>query len=48
MEKLSLDSKICPVCKKPFTIRKKWKARNQWSQVVFCSEKCRKHKADKI
>ncbi len=48
MEKTLSDFKICPVCHKSFTIRKKWKARNQWSQVVYCSEKCRKHKRDKI
>ena len=42
MRKKSLESKICPVCLKPFTIRKKWSARNQWDQIIYCSEKLRK------
>lgn len=33
-------SKICPVCHKPFTWRKKW-ARD-WDNVVYCSERCKK------
>ncbi len=36
-------SKICPVCQKPFTWRKKW-ARD-WENVIYCSEKCKKTRA---
>lgn len=36
------DSKICPVCKRPFTIRKKWK--NNFENIIYCSDKCRKNK----
>ena len=35
-----LPTKICPVCGRPFTWRKKW-ARD-WDQVVYCSEGCRR------
>ncbi|TNC82061.1 MAG: DUF2256 domain-containing protein [Oleiphilus sp.] len=43
-EKRTLDSKICPVCLRPFNWRKKWAA--QWDQVRYCSERCRRHKSD--
>ncbi|HAU59379.1 MAG TPA: DUF2256 domain-containing protein, partial [Opitutae bacterium] len=37
----SRESKICPICVRPFENRKKWKSRGQWDQVVYCSVKCR-------
>ncbi len=40
--KLNLPSKICPVCKLPFVWRKKW--RNNWDNVIYCSNKCKKNK----
>jgi len=36
--KSELPQKICPVCEKPFTWRKKW-ARD-WDRVVYCSRRC--------
>jgi len=42
MNKQFLDSKICLVCKRPFSWRKKW-ARD-WDSVKYCSEKCRRNK----
>ena len=36
--KSDLPEKICPVCQRPFTWRKKW-ARD-WEQVKFCSKRC--------
>jgi hypothetical protein len=33
-------SKICPVCQKSFTWRKKWA--KDWENVIYCSEKCKK------
>ncbi|MGI4789092.1 MAG: DUF2256 domain-containing protein [Janthinobacterium lividum] len=36
----SLPSKVCPVCGKPFTWRKKWE--RDWENVVYCSDQCRK------
>ncbi|MBS7564289.1 DUF2256 domain-containing protein [Mucilaginibacter sp. Bleaf8] len=38
----NLPSKICPVCQRPFTWRKKWK--KCWDDVIYCSEGCKKHK----
>ena len=40
-----LPSKICPVCGRPFTWRKKWA--NIWDEVRYCSERCRRNKARK-
>lgn len=36
------EAKICPVCNKYFTIRKK--RINNFDKVIYCSEKCRKNK----
>lgn len=38
--KPDLPSKLCPVCQRPFTWRRKW-ARD-WAQVRYCSERCRR------
>ncbi|MFK8139347.1 MAG: DUF2256 domain-containing protein [Bdellovibrionales bacterium] len=38
--------KICENCKKPMEYRKKW--RNNWDDVKYCSEKCRRNKTPKI
>ena len=35
------DFKICPICNRPFENHKKWENRGQWSNVVYCSDKCR-------
>ncbi|MDA9604600.1 DUF2256 domain-containing protein [Candidatus Pelagibacter sp.] len=40
MKKEHLPSKICPVCKRPFVWRKKWKL--NWDRVKYCSKKCSK------
>jgi len=36
------DVKICVVCGRPMTWRKKWK--KNWEQVKYCSEVCRSQK----
>ena len=36
------ETKVCPVCRLPFTNRKKWAARGLWPSVVYCSERCRR------
>ncbi|MEP6597757.1 MAG: DUF2256 domain-containing protein [Ginsengibacter sp.] len=43
-QKQNLLSKICVVCKRPFSWRKKWA--KDWDEVRYCSDKCRmkKHK----
>ncbi|MDP3491871.1 MAG: DUF2256 domain-containing protein [Hyphomonadaceae bacterium] len=38
--KANLPKKLCAVCGKPFTWRKKW-ARD-WESVKYCSERCRR------
>lgn len=43
VKKQHLPSKICLVCQKPFTWRKKW-AKN-WEDVKFCSDRCRSNKS---
>ncbi len=44
VSKQHLPVKICPVCERPFTWRKKWE--KDWDEVKYCSDKCRmkKHK----
>ncbi|MCC4228323.1 MULTISPECIES: DUF2256 domain-containing protein [Zunongwangia] len=42
VKKENLPQKSCPVCKRPFSWRKKW-AKN-WNNVIYCSEKCRRNK----
>jgi len=37
-----LDSKICPVCGREFSWRKKWE--RNWEEIKYCSEKCRRNK----
>ncbi|HBN74712.1 MAG TPA: DUF2256 domain-containing protein [Planctomycetaceae bacterium] len=38
-KKPHLPSKICPVCNRPFSWRKKWEG--CWEQVRYCSDACR-------
>ncbi|PWN05302.1 DUF2256 domain-containing protein [Rhodohalobacter mucosus] len=42
MSKKNLPTKICPVCNRPFTWRKKWQ--RDWQNVKYCSERCRRNK----
>jgi hypothetical protein len=35
------EAKVCPVCERYFTIRKKRK--NTFDSVKYCSDKCRKN-----
>jgi len=39
-KKSHLPQKICPVCGFPFSWRKKWE--KNWTEVKYCSERCRK------
>uniref|UniRef100_A0A486XND5 DUF2256 domain-containing protein n=1 Tax=Rheinheimera sp. BAL341 TaxID=1708203 RepID=A0A486XND5_9GAMM len=41
--KLNLPQKRCPVCGLMFSWRKKWQL--NWHSVLYCSERCRRHKA---
>jgi len=38
-KKSNFPSKICPVCERPFTWRKKWE--KVWDEVRFCSVRCK-------
>ena len=37
-KKSHLPRKICPVCQRPFSWRKKWE--KNWEQVKYCSKRC--------
>ncbi|MEH2313794.1 MAG: DUF2256 domain-containing protein [Nostoc sp.] len=41
--KSDLPTKICPVCQRPFTWRKKWQ--DCWDDVKYCSERCRRRRS---
>ncbi|MBT4203515.1 DUF2256 domain-containing protein [Hyphomicrobiales bacterium] len=45
-KKSDLPSKICPVCQRPFSWRKKWS--KNWTQVKYCSKKCSDNKIKKL
>ncbi|WP_415811946.1 DUF2256 domain-containing protein [Litorimonas haliclonae] len=42
-KKPTLPSKVCAVCGRPFSWRKKWE--RDWEFVRFCSERCRRNKS---
>ena len=42
MKKQHLAQKICVVCERAFSWRKKWE--KDWYTVKYCSERCRKNK----
>ena len=45
IKKENLPSKVCIICQRPFSWRKKWE--RVWDEVKFCSEKCRLNKMRK-
>ncbi|TKB47488.1 DUF2256 domain-containing protein [Thalassotalea mangrovi] len=38
MQRTDRPSKLCLVCQRPFTWRKKWQ--RDWTQVKYCSKRC--------
>ncbi|WP_242472565.1 DUF2256 domain-containing protein [Ectothiorhodospira mobilis] len=40
--KPNLPTKVCPVCGRPFTWRRKWA--RVWDEVRYCSERCRRQR----
>ena len=42
VKKQNLPEKICPVCGRAFTWRKKWA--DDWENVKYCSQRCRNRK----
>lgn len=47
MKKQHLPEKICLVCQRPFSWRKKWQ--RDWENVKYCSKRCasERHKITK-
>ena len=45
IKKENLPSKVCIICQRPVSWRKKWE--RVWDEVKFCSEKCRRNKMRK-
>ncbi|MBI2729492.1 MAG: DUF2256 domain-containing protein [Sphingobacteriales bacterium] len=43
VRKENLPQKICVVCQRPFTWRKKWE--KVWDEVKYCSDRCQKQKS---
>ncbi|WP_315789439.1 DUF2256 domain-containing protein [Fischerella sp. JS2] len=41
--KSDLPTKICPVCQRSFSWRKKWA--DCWDEVKYCSERCRRRRS---
>ncbi|MEJ5064647.1 MULTISPECIES: DUF2256 domain-containing protein [Erwinia] len=41
-KKSELPVKICAVCGRPFSWRRKWA--NCWEEVRYCSERCRRQR----
>ena len=44
--KNNLDEKICIVCNRPFSWRKKWE--KNWENVKYCSKRCRSNKSSRL
>lgn len=42
VKKSDLPQKVCRVCLRPFTWRKKWAS--CWEAVIYCSERCRRER----
>jgi hypothetical protein len=42
VQKCNLPEKICFVCGRPFSWRKKWE--KNWADVKYCSDRCRQLK----
>ncbi|HET8904731.1 MAG TPA: DUF2256 domain-containing protein [Saccharospirillum sp.] len=44
--KQNLPEKVCLVCQRPFSWRKKWA--DCWDSVKYCSERCRRSRKNHI
>lgn len=42
MRKTGLPEKVCVVCGRPFSWRKRWE--RNWKDVRICSERCRRNR----
>lgn len=46
VKKQHLPQKICPICMRPFSWRKKWE--KNWENVIYCSKKCKTTKKQQL
>ena len=46
MHQKNADQKICPVCQRPFSWRKKWA--KVWDSVKYCSKGCNYKRNSKV
>lgn len=46
MHQKNTDQKICPVCQRPFSWRKKWA--KVWDSVTYCSKGCNHKRNSKM
>lgn len=44
VNKRDLPEKLCPVCGRLFTWRKKWE--RVWDEVRYCSDRCRRRRRE--
>ena len=42
VKKENLPTKVCIICSRPFTWRKKWE--KVWDEVKYCSNQCKNNK----
>jgi len=35
------EAKVCAVCARTFTNRRKWKQNNKFASILYCSDRCR-------
>lgn len=45
-KKMNLPEKICKVCNRPFSWRKKWE--KVWEEVQYCSDRCRSNRTKSL
>ncbi|MBT3954349.1 MAG: DUF2256 domain-containing protein [Rhodobacterales bacterium] len=46
IKKYDLPTKICQVCQRPFSWRKKWQ--RVWDQVKYCSKSCSRKRINNV
>ncbi|MDA0848591.1 MAG: DUF2256 domain-containing protein [Verrucomicrobia bacterium] len=46
MHQRNTEEKICPVCQRPFSWRKKWA--KVWDSVKYCSKSCNAKRNSKV
>jgi len=39
-----VETKVCVVCGRPFSNRRRWARRGVWDEVRYCSQACRQRR----